>query len=379
MSGKLVYHFPEREETTTEVKVEVFSASPDKWRLILISEEGRQQMGYDGENGWMQNLDRIILSGSQRRSRLAYLFNPHSPLIMEEYFPQMMLAGREDVGGASCIIVKNSSPDGGVRDLYFDEESGLLVRIGENLDILEYRERSGVKYPAVIAIKINNGTATYDLTDMGSGEELEENRFRMPSLDEVFPEDFAGLEHPLILPLLKNFPSGHEDMNVPSRDGRFLHDLIVEKGYKRGIEIGSFTGYSALWLGMAFQKTKGTLVTIEIDQGPGLKARDNIRNAALEDVVDVRIADAFKEIPAISGKFDFVFIDAWKPDYIKFLRLLRDRMIAGGVIVAHNVTNYARDMQDFISEIKGDSGLETTFNELSEEGMSISFVRKQKK
>jgi len=48
-----------------------------------------------------------------------------------------------------------------------------------------------------------------------------------------------------------------EDMNVPCRDGRFLHDMIVEKDYKRGLEIGSFTGYSALWLGMTFRKTEG--------------------------------------------------------------------------------------------------------------------------
>jgi len=48
---------------------------------------------------------------------------------------------------------------------------------------------------------------------------------------------------------------------------------------------------------------------------------------------------------------------------------------AGGVIVAHNVTNYARDMRDFLEAIRGDAGLETTFQELSAEGMSVSFVR----
>jgi predicted O-methyltransferase YrrM len=164
-------------------------------------------------------------------------------------------------------------------------------------------------------------------------------------------------------------------MNVPCRDGRFLFDFIIRKGYKRGLEIGSFTGYSALWMGWAFEKTGGKLITIEIDSGPGEKARQNIFSAGLESVVDVRIADAFQEIPQIKGEFDFVFIDAWKPDYVKFLSLLRDRVVTGGAIIGHNVTNYARDMQDYLAAIQNDPGLETTFEELTVEGMSVSIVR----
>jgi HEAT repeat protein len=125
---------------------------------------------------------------------------------------------------------------------------------------------------------------------------------------------------------------------------------------------------------MAFQETGGELVTIEIDREPGEEARRNVQRAGLEDVVDVRIADAFAEIPRIRGDFDFVFIDAWKPDYMKFLELLRDRVSPGGALVAHNVTNYARDMQDFLKAIREDTGLETTLLEISAEGMSVSFV-----
>jgi caffeoyl-CoA O-methyltransferase len=128
-------------------------------------------------------------------------------------------------------------------------------------------------------------------------------------------------------------------------------------------------------MGSAFERTDGKLITVEIDSGPGEKARQNIRSAGLEGVVDARIADAFAEIPKILGEFDFVFIDAWKPDYVKFLNLLRNRVVKGGAIVGHNVTNYAQDMQEYLDAIKSDSGLETTFSKLSAEGMSISVVR----
>ena len=49
-------------------------------------------------------------------------------------------------------------------------------------------------------------------------------------------------------------------MNVPRVDGEFLHDFIVERGYRRGLEIGTSNGYSAIWMGMALRKTGGKLV-----------------------------------------------------------------------------------------------------------------------
>jgi predicted O-methyltransferase YrrM len=168
----------------------------------------------------------------------------------------------------------------------------------------------------------------------------------------------------------------HEDMNVPYRDGRFLYDFIIEKNYKYGLEIGTFTGYSALWMGLALKKTGGRLITIEIDKGYGQVAQQNIRKAGLENVIDSRINDAFEEIPKIEGKFDFVFIDAWKPDYVKFLHLLKDRISPGGAIIAHNVKNYARDMREFLVAIQSEPSFETTFYEISAEGFSVSLKRK---
>jgi predicted O-methyltransferase YrrM len=164
-------------------------------------------------------------------------------------------------------------------------------------------------------------------------------------------------------------------MNVPCKDGRFLYDLILEKHYQRGLEIGTFTGYSTLWMGLAFKYTSGRLITLEIDKGYGRIAQENFQKAGLADIIDSHISDALQEIPRLDGMFDFVFIDAWKPDYIRYLQLIKDRITPGGAIVAHNVTNYAQDMHDYLEAIKNDPELETTFNEISDEGMSISIVR----
>jgi CubicO group peptidase (beta-lactamase class C family)/predicted O-methyltransferase YrrM len=375
LSGELTHEFPGQEPPKLVLPAEVIAAAPDKWRLVLKTAAGTQQMGYDGKRGWTQDADRILIDNRQARSRLAYLFNPQAALRVEDYLSQLSFKGEAVSDGRAKHVVEAKDSRGSLIRLYFDAETGLLSRLGDNVEVKDYRREAGVLHPVRIAVARRGGISTYVFDKVEVNAVSDEESFAVPALDKIFPGVFEGLPEAKVLPLLKDFPSEHEDMNVPCRDGRFLHDLIVRKGYKRGLEIGTFTGYSALWMGWAFEKTGGKLITIEIDQAPGEKARKNVKDAGLPGAVDVRIADAFAEIPRIEGGFDFVFIDAWKPDYVKFLKLIRDRVALGGVIVAHNVTNYARDMKDFLEAIRADPGLETTFEELSAEGMSVSFVR----
>jgi len=375
MTGVLTHEFPGKSLPKTLLPAEVIASVPDKWRLILKTSKGVQQMGFDGEDGWTQDADRILIDNRQARSKLAYLFNPQAVLHLEEYFTELSVQRKVASGGLTEYAVRARGSRGTEDTLYFDAGTGLLNRLGDSVVVQDYHRSHGVLHPAKIIITREGRISIYVFDSIEANVALEDKRFAIPDLGEVFSAVFEGLPESKTLPLLKEFPSEHEDMNVPCSDGRFLYDLILRKGYRRGLEIGTFTGYSALWLGWAFEQTGGDLITVEIDPEPGEKARRNIKSAGLEDVVDVRIADAFQEIPRIKGEFDFVFIDAWKPDYVKFLNLLRDRVVRGGAIVAHNVTNYGHDMRDYLEAIRNDSNLETTFDESSAEGMSISIVR----
>ena len=196
------------------------------------------------------------------------------------------------------------------------------------------------------------------------------------ALPQQSGDPFKGIENSNILPMLKHLPRKYGGMNVPASDGRILYDLIIKNGYRRGLEIGTSNGYSGLWLGLAFQKTGGTLVTIEIEKKRAEEARENFKKAGLDKVIDSRINDAFREIPEIEGDFDFIFIDAWKPDYNKLLNLLKTRVKPGGAITAHNVISAGRQMQDFLNAIKNDPGLETEIINSSPSGVSISIVKK---
>ena len=188
-------------------------------------------------------------------------------------------------------------------------------------------------------------------------------------------DPFRGISDEKVLPMLKHLPYRHGGMNVPAEDGRLLYDIILENGYQRGLEIGTSNGYSALWLGLALKETGGRLITLEIEPQRAREAQENFEHAELDDIIESRINDALKEIPVLEGKFDFVFIDAWKPDYDKYLELILPKMKPGGVITAHNVTSQGSSVRDFLEEIQNNPKLTTTINRSSRAGVSISYVK----
>ncbi len=164
-------------------------------------------------------------------------------------------------------------------------------------------------------------------------------------------------------------------MNVPRADGEFLHDFIVKRGYKKGLEVGTSNGYSAIWMGLGLRKLGGRLITLEVDQRRASLARENFAHVKLGEVIELREGDALEIIPQLKGPFDFVFIDAWKPDYIRYFRLLYPKIRPGGAILAHNVLSHGKDMQDFLEVIENHSDLETRIERRSQAGISVSIKR----
>jgi len=162
---------------------------------------------------------------------------------------------------------------------------------------------------------------------------------------------------------------------VSEEDGRFMRLLVASKGAKRALEIGGASGYSAIWIGMGLRETGGRLVTIEYDAARSKELAENVRRAGLSDVVQVVSGDAFREIPKLTGTFDFVFLDAWKKDYKRFFDLVYPRLDKGGLFLAHNVVNKRNEMEDFLDAVQKNPALWTTIVSPSSEGMSVSLKR----
>ena len=93
-----------------------------------------------------------------------------------------------------------------------------------------------------------------------------------------------------------------------------------------------------------------------------------MRRAGLADIVQVISGDAFKEIPKQTGTFDFVFLDAWKPDYQRFFDLVFPRLERGGLFLAHNVVNKRDEMSDFLKTIHTSPAVLTSIVAPSGEG-----------
>jgi predicted O-methyltransferase YrrM len=160
---------------------------------------------------------------------------------------------------------------------------------------------------------------------------------------------------------------------VSEEDGRFLRLMIAAARATRALEIGGASGYSAIWMGLGLRHTGGSLTTIEYDPARAKELAENVRRAGLADIVTVVEGDAFEAIPKLTGEFDFVFLDAWKPDYRRFFDLVFPRLRPGGLFVAHNVVNKKDEMGDFLAAIQNTPTVMTTIVAPSGEGMSVSY------
>jgi predicted O-methyltransferase YrrM len=126
-------------------------------------------------------------------------------------------------------------------------------------------------------------------------------------------------------------------MNVPEADGRALHDLILEKKYRRALEIGTSTGRSAIWMAWALSRTGGRLTTIEIDGDRYRQAVKNFKDAGLSEVITATLGDAHALVPLLEGPFDLVFIDADEEWFTKYAVAVLPKLAPGGAVTAHDV------------------------------------------
>jgi predicted O-methyltransferase YrrM len=122
---------------------------------------------------------------------------------------------------------------------------------------------------------------------------------------------------------------------VGRRKVRILVDVIRRVKPKRVLEVGTLIGYSAVLMGKELE-SDAHLMSIEIHADEARVARKNVEKARIQPEVKVIGGDALKVLPKSSGKFDLVFIDADKTEYLQYLQLIERMLHKGSVIVADN-------------------------------------------
>ena len=118
--------------------------------------------------------------------------------------------------------------------------------------------------------------------------------------------------------------------------GRLLAMLSGMIKPQRILEIGTYTGYSALCLAEGLVES-GEIITIDINEELESRVREYINQSELKSKIDYRIGDAMILIPAINEMFDLVFIDADKKNYANYYDLVFEKVKVGGYILADNV------------------------------------------
>ena len=142
------------------------------------------------------------------------------------------------------------------------------------------------------------------------------------------PTDFDAL-------LVRLETTAEDYWNISRENARFLSLLLRTMNAKRVLEVGTSNGYSTLWFARAVAENGGSVVAIEFDEGRSQMARENYQAAGLSEAITLLTGDARALIPTLANgePFDFVFLDAEKPEYHEYLQAALPLVRVGGLIV----------------------------------------------
>ena len=144
--------------------------------------------------------------------------------------------------------------------------------------------------------------------------------------------------------------------NIPRKTAVLINTFIKMMGVKHALEIGTSNGYSGIWIAKALKQTGGKLTTIEYYEKRQSVAIENFKKCGVNDIVRPLQGSACEIIESFTPdeKFDFVFIDANKREYVKYFELIKPHLTEKALIVADNITSHAEKVQTFIDAVDAD-------------------------
>ena len=160
------------------------------------------------------------------------------------------------------------------------------------------------------------------------------------AVDRYLGDLLAPADHALEVALEASAAAGLPAINVSPAQGKLLHLLVRAIGARNVLEIGTLGGYSTIWLARALPDG-GRVLSLEADARHAEVARANIARAGLETRVEVRLGMALDTLPNLAAEgrepFDFVFIDADKPNNTAYFDWALKLSRPGSIIVVDNV------------------------------------------
>lgn len=168
-------------------------------------------------------------------------------------------------------------------------------------------------------------------------------------------------------------------MMVGPVEGRFLGTLVALLRARLVLEVGTFTGYSAMAMAAGLPDG-GRIVTCELDERHAELARRHVDASPYADRIEIRLGPAAETIAGLDGPFDLVFLDADKVGILAYYEAVLPKLAPGGLIVADNVfqrgrvlepeDDAARAMAEFNDRVVADERVEVVMLTVRD-GMSL--------
>jgi hypothetical protein len=178
MTGRLVTDLPTWQPPVHESNsFVIYAKAPGKFLYVQQSDRGTHRDGYDGRVCWRSAGGGVELD-AHYDPRFAWFADPQNAIRMWDYFPDMRMRGTGTLEGRSVYLV--DVDDDVSHTLYFDVESGLLVRLGYNREIGDYREVDGVLIPYAMAMSRKGGSSTYTVETIEHNVPIDDAEFAAP-------------------------------------------------------------------------------------------------------------------------------------------------------------------------------------------------------
>ena len=156
------------------------------------------------------------------------------------------------------------------------------------------------------------------------------------AVDDYLNDLIVRPDEALAASLTASQAGGLPEIAVSAPQGKLLNLLARAMGAKRILEIGTLGGYSAIWMARALPPG-GRLISLEYSPKHAEVARSNLARAGLAQVAEVRVGPGLELLPALTGTFDFFFIDADKEGYPDYFRGCLKLSRPGSIMVFDNV------------------------------------------
>ncbi len=174
------------------IPIEALMASPDRYWDSIDTPRGKMSRGFDGATGWRQEGANVSEARGPQLDELKHAAQFNRLMRLWEFYRDFRVMGEETIDGHECNALFALNVDGTRTRLYFDTQSGLLLRMVEftdtvlgplatQMDFEDYREVSGVKGPFTIRVSGANSMTTRKFSDIQINVAADDSKFQKPS------------------------------------------------------------------------------------------------------------------------------------------------------------------------------------------------------